>query len=219
MAIVELFTMIKNKWYVVLIAAIVCAAATAAYCWNVLEDEYTSTASLYILSKTGEGANEQALTQSDMNASQQIANDIAVLASSDKVKKNTARALGMESLEGYKIEVKSASTNRVISLSVTGQDPKASALIANELGRQLSATATEIMELKAVNVVDEASIPDSPSGPKRVQYTVVAAIVGAILAMMVIIARELFNVTFRSSEDVEEALGLPVIGRLPKVKQ
>ena len=212
MTVMEFLTLIKNKWYIVLAIAALASIGTAIYSWTMLEDQYTASVDLYVLSKAGSAEDSQR-TQSDMSASQQLANDIAVLASSAKVKKLTADALGIESLKGYKINVKSASTNRVITLSVVGYQPEATALVANELGAQLSKAASEIMELKAVNMIDEADTPSEPSGPKRLQYTALAFAIGIILAM------DFFSVTFKSAEETEEALGLPVVGRLPKVKK
>ena len=220
MEIIEFFTIMKSKLYIVILAAIACAAAVGIYSWHVMENEYTASTDLYILARGNEITDDQQLiTQSDMNASQQMANDIAILASSAKVKKQTANALGLETLDGYEISVKSASTNRVITVSVTGKQPEAAALVANELGRQLSETATDIMELEAVNIINEAETPDQPSGPKRIQYTAIAFIVGLLVSMMVVIALDLFSMTFKTSEDAEETLGVPVVGRLPKVKK
>ena len=221
MTIQELFSIFKNKWYILVLVPVLCALATGLYCWQMMEDEYTSSVDLYVLSKTNSNniGEESQLTQSDMAASQQLANDIAVLASSAKVKKNTADKLGMESLDGYEIKVNSASTNRVIKLSVTGLQPNSTAIVANELGRQISTTATEIMELKAVNIIDEASVPTTPSGPKRWQYTTMAFAVGLIVSMMIVIIMDLFNTTIRTVEEAEEVLGVPVIGRLPQVKK
>ena len=217
MTIVELFAIMKRSWYVLIIMPIVFALCTGIYCWQMLEDQYTSSIDLYVLSKGEDEASPQ-LTQSDMSASQQLANDIAVLASSSKVKQQTADALGMSSLEGYKIEVKSASTNRIISVSVTGLKPESTARIANEMGNQLSQTARDVMELKAVNVIDIANVPQDPSGPKRLQYTAIAFVVGFIVAAMIIIMMDLFNVRLRTAEEVEEVLGVPVLGKFPQVK-
>ena len=220
MTILELFSMLKRKWYILLAIPIVFALATGVYCWQMMEDQYTANVDLYVLSKTGDDeATSQQLTQSDMSASQQLANDIAVLASSSKVKKNTADALGMSSLEGYKIQVKSASTNRVISLSVTGLNPEATAKVANALANQVAKTATEIMELKAVNIIDAADVPSAPSGPKRLQYTAIAFGIGLIVAIVLIVMMDLFNVRIRTPEEAEETLGVPVIGKFPQVKK
>ena len=92
-------------------------------------------------------------------------------------------------------------------------------MVANELAEQLRKTATEIMELKAVNIIDPADVPTSPSGPKRLQYTLFAFAIGLVLSIMLVVAMDLFNVTFRTAEEVEETLGVPVVGRLPKVKK
>lgn len=217
MTLLDFFSLIKKKWYIIVIVPILFAAITGVYCWQMMEDQYTSSVDLYVLSKTGD-ENTQ-VTQSDMSASQQLANDIAVLASSNKVKNSTAEALQMNSLSDYKINVKSATNNRVITVAVTGRQPQAVAMVANELSNQLSSTAKEVMELKAVNVVDKAEVPSSPSGPPRLKYTLIALGVGLALAIILVVVMDFFNMTLRTPEEAESVLGLPVIGKLPKVRK
>lgn len=217
MTVLDFFMIAKKKWYVLVIIPLIFAGVTGAYCWQMMEDQYTSSVDLYVLSKAGDESSTQ-LSQSDMSASQQLANDIAVLATSKKVKSSTAEALQMNSLSDYKINVKSAATNRVITVSVTGKNPESVAVVANELSNQLSQVAKEVMELKAVNVVDQAEVPTTPSGPKRLQYTAIAFAIGLVVAICIIIIMDVFNMTLRTPDEAEEVLGLPVIGKLPKVK-
>ena len=218
MTLLDFFIAAKKKWYVLVIVPVVFALGVGTYCWTMLEDQYTSSVDLYVLSKTGDESSSQ-VSQSDMSASQQLANDIAVLASSNKVKNSTAEALQMKSLSDYKIDVKSATNNRVIKVSVTGKQPEAVAVVADELGNQLSIIAKDVMELKAVNIVDKAEVPTSPSGPKRLQYTAIAFGVGLAVAVLLIIILDVFNMSLRSAEEAEAVTGLPVIGKLPKVKE
>lgn len=217
MTLLELLHLIKKRWYFVVLFPLLFAVATAVYCWGFMSNDYTSSVSLYILSKTDDNASS-AITSSDMTASQQLANDIAVIAQSRTVAESTAQALGMSKLEGYEIDVTSATTNRVIELSVTGKKPEAVAQIAGELAEQTAATAVEKMGLQAVNIIDQASVPTDPSGPNRVMYTAVAFLAGIFVAIALIVLLDLMDTTIRNPEDAEELLGLPVLGRMPALK-
>lgn len=217
MTLLELLQLIKKKWYLIVVFPLVFAGATAVYSWGFMSDDYTSDVSLYVLSKTST-TDSQSVSSSDMTASQQLANDIAVLAQSNRVLSATAEALGMSTLEGYNIKVDSATTNRVITLTVTGKKPEAVAKIADELALQTADTAVEVMDLKAVNVVDNASVPEMPSGPNRLMYTAVAFLAGIFVAIALIVLLDLMNTTIKSADEAEEFLGLPVLGRMPAVK-
>ena len=84
----------------------------------------------------------------------------------------------MQNLEGYTVSVESATTTRVIDISVTGKDPAQVAQVANTLASTLSDVAQDVMGVSSVNVVEYAETPDKPSGPKRLMYTGVAFLAG-----------------------------------------
>ena len=215
MTLLELLHLLRKKWYLVVVFPLVFAGATAVYCWGFMSNDYTSDVSLYVLKTDEQSSN---ITSSDTTASQQLANDIAVMAQSNRVIDATAQSLGMSTLKGYDIKVTSATTNRVITLSVTGKKPEAVAQIANELAKQTADTAVEVMELKAVNIVDAAQIPNAPSGPNRIMYTAVAFLAGLFFAVALIVLLDLIDTTVKSPEEAEELLGLPVLGRMPALK-
>jgi capsular polysaccharide biosynthesis protein len=217
MTLLELLQLIKRKWLLVVLLPLLFAGLTAGYCWGFMTNDYTSSVSLYILSKS-DNENTSTVTSSDLTASQQLANDIAVLAQSNRVINATTEALGMTTFSGYEINVTSATTNRVITLSVTGKRPEAVAQIADELADQTADTAVKIMDLKAVNIVDSAQIPILPSGPNRALYTGVAFLAGIVVAIALIVLLDLLNTRVRNPEEAEELLDLPILGRMPALK-
>ena len=215
MTLLELLQLLKKHLKLVIALPIVFALATGVYSYLFMANTYTASTSLYVLVK-----NESATTSTnqDLSASQMIANDVSTLIQSDTVKKQTADALKMSSLRDYKISVSSETTSRVISLSVTGEDPASTAIIANELAKNVSSIAQSVMNLQSVNVIDEATTPSSPSGPNRLMYTAVAFLAGLFVAVAIVVLMDMLNTRVRGVEDVEELLGLPVIGRIPSIK-
>ena len=215
MTLLELLQLLKKHLKLVIALPIVFALATGVYSYLFMANTYTASTSLYVLVK-----NESATTSTnqDLSASQMIANDVSTLIQSDTVKKQTADALKMSSLRDYKISVSSETTSRVISLSVTGEDPASTAIIANELAKNVSSIAQSVMNLQSVNVIDEATTPTSPSGPNRLMYTAVAFLAGLFVAVAIVVLMDMLNTRVRGAEDVEELLGLPVIGRIPSMK-
>ena len=217
MTLLELLQILRRKWPLVILFPLLFAGLTAGYCWGFMTNDYTSSVSLYVLSKS-DNENTSVVTSGDMTASQQLANDIAVLAKSNRVIETTTQALGMTTFRGYTIEVNSATTNRVITLSVTGKKAEAVAQIVDELAIQTAETAVSIMDLKAVNIVDSAQIPTMPSGPNRVLYVGVASLACLFAAIALIVLLDLANTKIRNPEEAETLLGLPILGRMPALK-
>lgn len=216
MTLLELFKLLKKHLALVVVLPVVLAIATAGVSWGLMQNQYTATVSVYVLTSS---SNEQNTIQnSDLTASQLMANDIAELAGSDIVAERTAEQLGMSSLEGYDISVNSSTTTRVIEISVTTGQAEAASVVANKIAEVLSSTAQDVMGVESVNVVDQAKAPDAPSGPNRPMYTAVAFLAGIFLAVAIVVVMDMVNTRVRTPEEAEELLGIPVIGRIPKIK-
>ena len=216
MTLLELLGLMRKHLKLVIALPIVCALATAVVSYTMLPNTYTATSSMYVLVKN---SGSTSTTSSDLSASQMITNDVAELIESDRVTKDVASELSMSSLNGYKISVTSATTTRVITVSVSGKDANSCALIVNQIAKDVSSVAQEVMDVQSVNVIDEAQTPTSPSGPNRLLYTGVALLAGLFVAIAIVVLMDMLNTRVRNGEEVEEMLGVPVIGRIPVMKE
>ena len=216
MTLLELLTLLRKHLKLVIVLPILCAAAIAAVAWLVLPSTYTSSTSMYVLTRANESNNS--LTNSDLSASQMLTNDVAKLIKSDRIESDTADKLQMKNLDDYKITVSSETTTRVITVSVTGKSAQTAAIVANGLAETTDSVAREVMDVKSINVIDKAVEASSPSGPPRAMYTAVAFLAGIFLAIAIVVVMDMLNTRVRGAEDVEELLGIPVIGRIPSMK-
>jgi len=220
MTLLELLALLRKHIGLVIALPIACAFVTAVYCWGFMPNQYTAEVSIYALSKnSNHTAAEEGVTYTDLQSSQLLANDFAELAKNDQVRENTAESLGMANLNGYDISVTSSTTTRILKVQVTGRNPEDTALIANKLATEIGETAVRVMGIEAVNVVNEAEVPTVPSGPRRALYTLVALLAGLFLAIAIVVLRDMLDTTVRSAEDIEELLGVSVIGRFPYEKR
>lgn len=67
-----------------------------------------------------------------------------------------------------------------------------------------------------VNVLSAATAPLKPSSPKLLLNTLVAIFLGGLLAVGTALMRELMDRRVRGPQDLVEALGLPMLGVMPK---
>lgn len=216
MTLLELIHLLKKHLKLCIMLPVVCALVTAVVSWVFLPNTYTSSVSLYVLTRSYD--QESSLTNSDLSASQMLSDDVAQLILSNRVKTDTASNLSLKDLRDYKISVASESTTRVITISVTGQSAQNVALVANGLAETTDSVAREVMDVKAVNVIDKAVEATKPSGPNRVMYTAIAFLVGIFLAVVIVVVMDMMNTRVRNAEELEEMLEVPVIGRIPKIR-
>lgn len=219
MTLLELLQLLKKHLKLVIALPIACAVVVAAYAWVFMPNTYTASVSMYVLASSGDSSSKTTM-QSDLSASQMLTNDVAQLIKSERISSRTATDLNMsdKELAKYKTNVTSSTTTRLITIDVTGTSAVTAAAIANGMASAANTTAKEIMAVEAVNVIDEATAPSSPSGPNRLMYTAVALLAGLFLAVAIVVVMDMVNTRVRKPEEIEELLDVPVIGRIPVIK-
>ena len=220
MSLNELSSLLHVHLRLVIAIPLALALMTATYCWGFMPNMYTAEVSIYALAKTAVSDNNgNSVTYNDLSASQLLANDFAELARNDQLQEDTARALGLEDLDDFRISIKSSSTTRVIKVDISAEDPRMAASVANELTAQISQTAIRVMDLDAVSVINPARIPTEPSGPARMKYTILSLPVGFFLTVAVLILRDILDTRVHSGSEIEDMLGISVIGHVPVSKE
>lgn len=219
MTLLELLQIIRKHLKLCIALPIFFALATAVFSFVALANTYTASVSMYVLANSSETQVNTTLS-TDLSASQMLTNDVSQLIQSERVLNQTADQLGMSESElaGYDVEVTSSTTTRLITIEVTGDTPNSAAAIANGLANTTNTVAQEIMDIEAVNVIDQAAVPTSPSGPPRTMYIAVAFLAGIFVAVAIIVIMDMVNTRIRKPEEIEELLEIPVIGKIPTIK-
>ena len=217
MTLLELLQLLRKHLKLVVILPLACAVLMAGYSAFLMHDTYTASASMYVLAQDDGESNTN--LSADLNASQMISNDVAKLLTSDRVLSETADEVGLDNLNAYSVSVSSETTSRVIQLSVTGASPQTAADITNSMVDNVSQIAREVMSVESVNAIDRATVPASPSGPNRTLYVAVAFMAGLFLAVAIVVVADMLNTKVRSEDEAEELLGIPVVGRIPAMKE
>ena len=84
--------------------------------------------------------------------------------------------------------------------------------------RYEEARISEVMEPTDVQIVDVAIAPDRPIKPRKALNVAIAAILGLFVGTGLAFAFEYMNRTIRTADDVDQYLGLPILGSIPAVE-
>ena len=204
----------KNALLLVLATVVIGALAFGAS--YLMPNEYTASTSMYVLVRSEENATSSYITQTELNSAQMVASDVVTIMTSDRVKSDVAQEMGLESLNGYKLNITNATNTRMITLSVTGKDPELTAQVANAIVKDTSDVAVEVMDINSVNVIDSATAPTAPSGPRHLMIGAVGAAAGFALAFAIAFMRDALDTRVRSGEDASNLLSMPVVGHFAK---
>jgi len=79
------------------------------------------------------------------------------------------------------------------------------------------ARISEAMELGDIRVIDAALIPEVPIKPRKMLNLAIGGVLGLMLSIMLVFFMEFLDHSFKSKEEVEQYLELPVLGTIPYV--
>lgn len=212
--LLELFHVLWSKALVILLSTAAVGLAAMLVTQVFLTPQYQSTTKMYILTQQ----NNETVTSSDLQASEQLTQDCAAMIQSRQVAESVISQLGLDiSAEELlsKVTVTTSTNTRIITIDVQDEDPYLACEIANALRTIAADTIQNVMNIEAANVFEEANIPENPVSPSTMRNTLIGAILGFVIAVAAILISYLMNDTIRTSDDVERYLHLSTLGTIP----
>lgn len=212
------FRALGHWLWLILIVALAAGIAGYSIARFVLPAEYESTTSIYVLDRN---SSSDSTTYSDLQVSSQLTADYQELIKSRYVIEKTIADLGLDA-QGFTydslysaIDVKSPDNTHILVVTVTDTDPQRAQKICNEVREVAAEHIQNVMKIDAVNVVDEANLPDEKSAPSYSKWAAAWAVVGALIVAIAVAVKFILDDTIKTTEDVERYLGLYTLAVIP----
>ena len=221
-SLVELWQGIKKNFIWIFLLSIVLGGLTFLVNQFVLAPEYESQTTM-IIGKPEEyqGAPAKDLEYNDVMLNQQLVSTYSEIIKSREISDEVIKNLGLKfSFKEFKekVKVEAVKDTELISITVSDTIPERAMDIANETAEIFQKKIAYIMKVDNVQILDEAVLPKEPVAPRVILNTLLGFILGGMIATFIAIVKELLDNTVKSSEQIQEEYGLPVLGILPKIK-
>lgn len=171
---------------------------------------YESNTTIVLASESKDSAT---YTQNDLQLNQKLVSTYSQIIKSRKVMQkviDTERLNYTVSQLSENVTVTSVQDTELIKISVNDRNSITAMKIANDIVPVFSE------EVKRIYKIDEAVEASKPYNINYVKENLIYILVGFVLASAVIFIIYYFDTTIKSSEIVEDKLGLTVIGIVPK---
>ena len=210
----ELLDLLLHKLWIIIPTAMVTFVIGFCIAMFAITPMYESTTGIYVMSRQ----NSDTLSYSDTQLSTQLTRDYEELIQSRTVLETVIAQTGLdEDYAGLKdrVSISNVKDTRIIYITVTDASPELARVLANAIREAGAQHIKDVTDVEAVNVVDEANLPTSPSSPSVAKWALIGGFIGAFVSMAVIIIRYLMDDTIKSSEDVEKYLGWSTLALIP----
>ena len=209
--IIELFGAVLSKIWIVIVSAVIMAAAVYLVCSFLIIPKYESTTKIYVINRQ----NSESLTYSDLQSGTQLTKDYQELVTSRPVLEEVKAELNLD-IENdafkKKISVSVPTDTRIVSITAEDTDPYMARAIADAVRISAAEHIANVMNTEAVNVVEQANLPTRISSPKTIRNTAVGGVLGAFIAIAIIVLIYIMDDTIKNPDDVEKYLNLSVLG-------
>lgn len=205
----------SKKFFIVFVGLLV---GTIALLGSVffIKPKYTSTTRIYVVSRSS----DTSLTNQDLQAGSYLVNDYKEVITSSEVLSSVIdqEKLSMSTGELSKeIAVTIPTDTRVISISVTDTDSQRACDIANTVREVAAEKIKAVTKVDDVTTLESATKPSHPSSPNVKKNAVIGALAGVFLAIVGILVAEVLDDRVRRPEDIEETLGMTLLGVVPDI--
>lgn len=220
---IDVFATLKVLWkrkFSIILVALVFAIVAFGYSAFLAKKEYQSTSRIYVVSRQNQDNN--ALTNSDLQAGAYLVKDYREIILSQNVLSQAIEELKLNMTPAElskKINVSVPTDTRILSITAKDGDPKEAARIANGLRNVAAEKITSVTKVSDVTTLDEAEVPQSPSSPNIKRNVLLGFVAGAGLMVVLLVVVEVLDDRVKKPEDVEELMGLPLLGVVPDIKK
>ncbi len=205
----------------ILVIAFGAAIVSAIISFFFMTPIYQSSTQILVNQKKQEGAMIQA---GEIQTNIQLTNTYKVIIKSpvilDQVNEKLNLNMTAQALTG-KINVANEKDSQVISVTAEDKDPKLARDIANATADVFKGEVAKIMNVDNVTVLSKAEVAEnqSPIKPRPMLNVAIAFVVGLMASFGLAFLLEYLDNTVKKEEDVENLLGLPVLGIVARMDE
>lgn len=219
----EIFRIFKRGLWKMLLAAFVFGLVAFTYFNYFVPKTYTANVKLYV--ETSAAAKENTYNAlSNYNYAAALVNTYVQMLSTNnfysKLSENLDEKYTADELSRI-VAFKSESDGQemqteVFTATVSADSPTEAKVIADSVADTapgvISSLKNDDTELK---IVDNATVPTSPSSPKVMRNTILAAVAGFVLMLIYVFLRELLDNKIKYSAELTQINSIPVLSAIP----
>ena len=218
-SISEILDSLKKRWKLIVVITLCATLLSGVVSFFVLKPQYEATTKVFIGKEEG---TEQGYNQSDVVMYKQL---MKTYLETIKTKDLIGRAIEeldtkltvKEILGG--LTVTNMADTQILEIKFKGRNPKEAKEIVEAVVEEFIVTSKTLVANGHVRVIEEVVIPENPVSPNKKMNIIIAFLLGLMASVGLCFLLEFMDNTFKSKEQLEREIDLPVLGTIPNIIQ
>ncbi|MHD0397960.1 YveK family protein [Staphylococcus simulans] len=208
----NLMTALKKNIKLIILLPLIFLIVGLLASFLLIQPKYAATSQVLVNQK--ESSNEMMAQQVQSNI--QLVKTYSEIIKSPRILDKVSKELDGKYSEkelSEMLTVNNQAESQIMNITVESKNKKDAAKVANTISKVFSDDASKIMNIDNVSTLSKAETAKKVA-PKPIIYGLISLILGLIIALIIVTLKELLDRRIKTEKEVEEILGLPVLGSI-----
>ena len=218
-SISEIFEALKKRWILIVSITLVTTLISGVLSFFVIKPTYETSTKVFI---GKEESNIEGYNTNDIQMYQKLLQTYAETIKTNEVIeaaiKNTNTNLTVEEVK-KSLTVTPISDTQILQIKYQNKNPQVAKKILGNITDEFIILAKELVPNGNVRVIEAVQLPENPVAPNKKMNIAIAFLLGLMVSVGVVFLLEYLDNTFKSKENLEKELDIPVIGLIPSFEE
>lgn len=218
-SISEIFEALKKRWILIVSITLVTTLISGVLSFFVIKPTYETSTKVFI---GKEESNVEGYNTNDIQMYQKLLQTYAETIKTNEVIeaaiKNTNTNLTVEEVK-KSLTVTPISDTQILQIKYQNKNPQVAKRILGNITDEFIILAKELVPNGNVRVIEAVQLPENPVAPNKKMNIAIAFLLGLMVSVGVVFLLEYLDNTFKSKENLEKELDIPVIGLIPSFEE
>ena len=218
-SISEIFEALKKRWILIVSITLVATLISGILSFFVIKPTYETSTKVFI---GKEESNQEGYNTNDIQMYQKLLQTYAETIKTNEVVQaainNTNADLTVSAVKGA-LTVTPVSDTQILQIKYQNKNPEVAKEILEGITNEFVILAKELVPNGNVRVIEAVQLPENPVAPNKKMNIAIAFLLGLMVSIGLVFLLEYIDNTFKSKENLEKELGIPVIGLIPSFEE
>ena len=214
----DIIDALKSRWQMIVGIALVAIILSTVVSFFLIKPKYQASTKLFIGKDSSDTVKESSYNSSDILMYQNLLKTyVDVIKTNDLISKAISGKSIVSSTAAIKggLTVEAVTSTQILEISYVSTDKNESKEVVDAVATQFIKTSNELIGNANVKIIESVTLPESPISPNKKLNIAIAALLGLMVGVGLALLLEFMDNTFKDKEQVENILGLPVLGSIP----
>ena len=213
--LLEVLEVVRQHILIIVLVTVIAAAAGFGFSRFVMIPQYEASALMIVNTRQDTTAN---VTSDQINSATKLVSTYSIIIKSDTVLQQVISNLGLTLTYDQlkeRVTVSAVDDTQVMQITVRSDNPEWARQVCEQITAISPDVILESVEAGSVKLISQAAVTPEPVSPNVMKNTAVAAVLGLVASIGIVVLRELLDNKIKSEDDVRKYLDLPVVGVIP----